>query len=378
MNAPMPDPPPHSIAVFRALQLGDMLCTVPALRALRHAAPQAKIALIGLPWAQSFVSRFSGYLDELIVFPGHPAFPEQPARLEEMPSFLAEAQRRRFELAIQLHGSGELSNPLMQLFGAQRNAGFYPVGRYCPDPQRFLPWEEREHEVLRPLRLMEFLGFPARGERLEFPLTETDRHALRRAASDLPAPGSYVCIHPGARLASRRWLPQRFAEVADRLAQAGFRIVLTGSPDEGGIVRAVRRAMRMPALDLCGKTDLGALAVLIAQARLLVSNDTGVSHVAVAVATPSVVVACGSDMQRWAPLDADRHCVLGAELGCRPCMHVICPIGHGCAEQVTAEMVVGAAQRLLFPVAVGVEVRDPACGPTPVHDVSESRTRVLP
>lgn len=339
--------PPRKIAVFRALQLGDMLCAVPALRALRAAAPRSHIALIGLPWATGFVKRFSAYLDELLVFPGFPAFPEQPAHLTAMPHFLSEVQRRRYDLAIQMHGSGSLSNPFAVLFAAERCAGFYVPGQYCPDPRTFAPWVEREHEVLRYLRLAEFLGVPPQGEHLEFPLFDTDFRALQRCHTQLPAPGSYVCIHPGARLPSRRWLPQRFAEVADRLAGDGFRVVLTGSPDEAEVVRAVQREMRMPALDLCGKTELGALAALIAQARLVVSNDTGISHIAAAVATPSVVVSCGSDTARWAPLDRSRHHVVGADVRCRPCMHHACPTGHECAQAVPADAVAALAARMI-------------------------------
>ncbi|WP_151636682.1 glycosyltransferase family 9 protein [Noviherbaspirillum aerium] len=335
------------IAVFRALQLGDMLCTVPALRALRAAAPQASITLVGLPWASSFVQRYHRYLDDLLVFPGCPGFPEQPARLQEMPGFLAEAQARRFDLAIQLHGSGGVSNPLTVLLGAKRNAGFHAQGQYCPDPAAFTHWDEREHEVLRYLRLMEFIGAPPQGEQLEFPLTADDHASLRRSHAELPAPGSYVCIHPGARMLTRRWLPQRFAEVADRLAAAGMKIVLTGSPDEAEVVRTVHGTMRMPALNLCGKTDLGGLAALLAQARLVVSNDTGISHVAAAVATPSVIVSCGSDPGRWAPLDRERHQVIHAEVACRPCMHQVCPIGHLCALDVGADAVAALAVRLL-------------------------------
>ena len=344
--------PPRKIALFRALQLGDMLCAVPALRALRAAAPLSHITLIGLPWATTFVKRFSKYLNNLVVFPGIPAFPEQPAHVNAIPNFLSEAQRQRFDLAIQMHGDGSLSNPLLVLFAAERNAGFHVPGAYCPDPATFVPWDAHEHEVRRLLRLVHHLGVTPQGEHLEFPLTDADYRALQRCQLNLPAPGSYVCIHPGARLASRRWHPQRFAEVADRLAQSGAKIVLTGSPDEAGVVKEVQQAMRMPALDLCGKTDLGALAALLAQARLVVSNDTGISHLAAAVATPSVIVSCGSDPARWAPLDHHRHHVVSADVDCRPCMHASCPSGHACAENIPAEVVTAMATRVLHERAV--------------------------
>jgi ADP-heptose:LPS heptosyltransferase len=339
--------PPRKIAIFRALQLGDMLCAVPALRALRAAAPHAHITLIGMPWATSFVKRFHRYIDDLLIFPGYPGFPEQPAHLHAMPNFLAEAQRRRFDLAIQMHGSGRLSNPLTVLLGAETNAGFYSEGEYCPDPQRFIAWQEDEHEVLRFVRLMRALGIAPQGEHLEFPLTDSDYRSLQHSHQSLPAPGTYVCIHPGARLPSRRWLPQRFAEVADCIAQAGWKIVLTGSPDEAPITRAVHEAMRLPALDLTGKTDLGGLAALLSQAKLVVSNDTGISHVAAAVGAPSVIVSCGSDARRWAPLDRTRHRMISIDLPCRPCMHLDCPIGHRCADEVDAPRVAQLALEML-------------------------------
>lgn len=339
-------PPPRKIAVFRALQLGDMLCAVPALRALRAAAPLSHITLIGLPWAAAFVKRFGKYLDDMLVFPGFPAFPEQPAHLNAVPHFLSEAQRQRFDLAIQMHGNGCLSNPLTVLFAADRCAGFHVPGQYCPDPRTFLPWSDREHEVLRNLRLVQFLGAARQGDHLEFPLTETDYRALQRCRN-LPAPGSYVCIHPGAGLPSRRWFPQRFAEVADRLAGSGMKIVLTGLPDEAELVRTVARAMRMPAFDLCGQTDLGVLGALLAQAALVVTNDTGISHMAAAVATPSVVVSCGSDPARWAPLDNERHHVISANVDCRPCSCEVCPTGHPCAEEVGADVVAAMAERII-------------------------------
>jgi ADP-heptose:LPS heptosyltransferase len=340
------------IAVFRALQLGDMLCAVPALRALRHAAPQATITLIGLPWARDFATRYANLIDDFLSFPGFPGFPEHPVSLRELPGFLNAVQRRNFDLVMQMHGSGGLSNPLAVAFGGRTHAGYFVEGQYCPEPQNFLEWREGEHEVLRYLRLMRHLGATPRGDHLEFPLQEGDWQSLQRMSHRLslwlPERGSYVCVHAGARLPSRRWPARRFAELADRIAEHGMAVVLTGSAEEKEITQQVARHMGAPALDLTGQTDLGAMAALVSQAALVVCNDTGMSHIAAAVNTPSVVISSGADAARFAPLDAQRHTVLHANTPCRPCMHFSCPLpDHPCARAVSVEDAWRAASQVL-------------------------------
>jgi ADP-heptose:LPS heptosyltransferase len=336
------------LGVFRALMLGDMLCAVPALRALRHAWPRAQIVLIGLPWAAELAQRLP-MIDRFIEFPGYPGLPEIIADIDALPDFLRRMQEERFDLLVQLHGSGTITNPLLAACGARHTAGFIEPGGYAPEPALFAPWPNEGHEIERLLRLVDHLGIARRGSALEFPINDTDRIELASlwpgAFSDQP----YVCVHPGAQLPSRCWPPQRFAQVADAMIERGCSVVLTGTSAEAGLVAEVQHAMRHPAVDLAGKTNLWVMGALLERARMLVCNDTGVSHIAAALGTRSVVVSSGADVARWAPLNHTLHQVLWHLVPCRPCSFVHCPYDHPCAKGITAEMVIAATHAIDIP-----------------------------
>jgi ADP-heptose:LPS heptosyltransferase len=300
---------PHSIVIFRALQVGDMLCAAPAFRALRAALPKARITLVSLPWAKWFTDRFSHYIDEFIGFPGYPGLPEQAPDISALPWFIAGMQARRFDLAIQLHGDGSRTNSIVALFGARRRAGFGAASSLGMEEADYLEYPEREHEVSRLLRLMEFIGASRVGDHLELPINAADEMELARlgVATHVQA-GRYACLHPGARSAARRWPPRCFAKVGDYLHfEHGLDIVLTGSESESSTTSQVARAMRAPVIDAAGPLSIGAMAALMRRARLLISNCTAASHIAAGLRLPSIVVFTESDMQRWAPLDASRH-----------------------------------------------------------------------
>jgi len=300
-------PEPKRIVIFRALYLGDLLNAVPAFRALRAAFPNSHITLIGLPWSEEFVKRFYFYLDDFISFPGYPGLPEQTPDLPRLLSFLAEMQAMNPDLVIQMQGSGDIVNPMIDLFGGRQTAGFYLPGQYCPDKNCFLEYPEHEPEAWRHLRLMEFLGIPLLGDELELPLFDGDRAAFQQIKDKYNLENEFVCIHPGANAKERRWPTANFAIVADRLSAQGYQVVLTGTEKETPITMSVSLHMNAPAIDLAGKTTLGTLGALISKARLVVSNDTGISHVAAAVKTPSVILFPGPPSIRWAPQNTQLH-----------------------------------------------------------------------
>ncbi|HEX3934640.1 MAG TPA: glycosyltransferase family 9 protein [Puia sp.] len=294
------------IIVFRALQLGDMLCHIPAMRALRHAFPDAQITLAGLPWAKSFIGRFSAYFDDFIWFPGYPGLPEQTVDPVLFAAFLNKVQSRHFDLALQMQGNGTIVNAMVELFEARYTAGFFLPGDYAPNQDYFMPYPDQGSEIERHLLLMEYLGIPLQGTGLEFPISAQDQRDYENLK--LPfKPKQYVCIHPGSRGAWRQWPTAHFAALADDAVVGGFEAVVTGTKDETAIVEEVIRQMRRPAINLAGQTNLGAMGILIRDAYALISNCTGVSHMAAAFQTPSIVISMDGEPQRWGPLNKALH-----------------------------------------------------------------------
>lgn len=340
--------PIERICVFRALMLGDLMCAVPALRALRQGFPAARLTLVGLPWAQELAARLD-CVDEFIAVPGWPGLPETAADVRALPDFLARMQAERFDLAVQLHGSGPIVNPLVACFGARQTAGFRIDGAWYPEAEaaRYAAWPTQGHEIERLLALTDRLGLPRCGTRLDFPLADDDRSALAAIWPGMRRAPPYVCVHAGSQLSSRRWPVERFAAVADELAGQGLNVVLTGGAQEVPLAAELAARMRAGATNLAGRTDLWTLGALIEGAELVLCNDTGVSHIAAALGCPSVVVSCGADVARWAPLDGALHAVLWQPMACRPCSHAVCPFEHGCATAVTPASVIAALDRVL-------------------------------
>ncbi|GAB4040755.1 glycosyltransferase family 9 protein [Spirosoma gilvum] len=305
---------PKTIAVFRAIKLGDLLCAIPAFRALRRAFPDAHLALISLPWADEFVRAYPAIFNEFIPFPGWPGLPEQTVDPGRTVEFLHRMQDRQWDVVLQVQGNGTLVNAMLALFGAKLVAGYYlpdvPSERWAGQTGLLQPYVSPAHEVLRHIDLMTFLGIDAQGPDLEFTPTESDYQKMQEVLTQLGVdPDRFVCIHAGG-ISGRRWPENQFARVADRLAEQGYAVVFTGTHSEIPIVAAVQEAMSFPSVSVAGQTSLGQLGALLTKTALLISNDTGVAHLAVACGTPSVIIFTSADPAEWGPLNRDRHRVV--------------------------------------------------------------------
>jgi ADP-heptose:LPS heptosyltransferase len=294
------------IAVFRALQLGDLLCAIPALRALHHAYPNASITLLGMPWGRSLVERFPQYIHSFKHFPGYPGLPEQEANPKAFTQFLAEVQDESYDLVLQMQGNGSIVNPMVELFGGRYTGGFCLKDDYAPNKDLFLEYPDGIHEIERHLRLVNHLGIESTGTHLEFPLYQKDYEEYDQLNLNLK-PKQYVCLHPGSRGAWRQWPVEYFASLANYCSAQGYRIVLTGTKDEMDIVNEVAKQVKDKPVIAAGKTTIGAASVLIKNAFALISNCTGVSHMAAAFETPSVVISMDGEPERWAPLNKALH-----------------------------------------------------------------------
>lgn len=304
------DLPIQKIAVLRALKFGDFLVAVPALRALRHAFPDAQIDYIGLPMTQTLVSRYTQYVDNFIPFPGFPPFPEQPFDAHMFSTFLETVQASSYDLVLQMQGNGKYANVLVSLFGARDIAGYASAETYWPNHSYFKDYPTGRHEILKLIDLLKFLGIEPQGTELEFPISAEDEERLNESF-DFKV-GSYMCIHPGSSSAER-WSVENFASVGQHFLEAGYRVVITGTATEAEVTSKLMELLDERPTDLTDKTDFGSLAALLKGAALVVSNDTGTAHLANAVDAPSVTIFTTADPSLWAALDQTKHPYLTRE-----------------------------------------------------------------
>lgn len=167
-------------------------------------------------------------------------------------------------------------------------------------------------------------------------------------ASGALAGSEWVVINPGAAYGSaKRWLPERFAEVADRIAvEYGMRVLLIGGPGEIDIGSEIEKLMTTRPINYTGKTSIREMMALVSRCRLMVTNDSGPMHVAAALQVPIVAVFGSTDHTTTHPFGVD-HRIVRKEFDCAPCLLRQCPIDHRCMTSIGYQDVMAAVDSLM-------------------------------
>lgn len=330
----------RSIFVVSLKRIGDAVLSIPAFRAIKESIPQSLVTVYADPYIQDILERIPD-IDAII-----------PSKKRS--SFLKKARQVRkltynsFDLAVDLTCDYTLEGALWTLLSGAR----YRVG-YDTRKRGFLFNRPLKHEpegahiIDEILAVVQSIGLDTRDKSLNLTASREAEDTIKKLLHDKGAKSGdmLIGIHPGGYYITQRWLPERFAEVADRLIQKHkARIILMGGPKEEMLIEEIKASMTQNPITVVNQ-PLGNLLALIQTFRLLICNNSGPLHMAAAVGTPTVSTMGPTIPERWWPR-GDGHQVIRKNLPCMPCNEGYCRLKTlDCMRSITVEDMLEAVER---------------------------------
>jgi ADP-heptose:LPS heptosyltransferase len=335
--------------VVRLDGAGDVLLAGPAVRAV---AVRAEVTMLCGPAGAAAAWLLPG-VTEVLTWAGPWVLADPPpVRRADLDQLVDRVAARRIDEAMVLtsfHQSPLPTALLLRLAGVARITGASVDYAGALLDVRLRPGEDLPEDIPEPERMLAIAA--AAGH----PTVDDEGLAVRPPpdVTGLVPDTPYVVVHPGADAAARRWPARLAAHAVTLLADAGWRVVVTGGDGERLLTAAVAGAAGS---DLGGRTDLAQLAGVLANASAVVVGNTGAAHLAAAVGTPIVsLFAPVVPAVRWRPYRVP-HLLLGDQgAACRGSRARDCPVpGHPCLTAVTPEAVVDAVAALIGTAAAEV------------------------
>lgn len=339
------------VLVVRLRSIGDTVLATPALFALRRFLPNARIDILLEDWVAPVLDGFEG-VDHVITIEGAGTAPR--ARVARA---LRAAQ---YDVVYNLH-AGTTATLLTRASGAKHRVGFahYQYSRLHNHlaPSALELWgRPKLHSVEQQLALIGWTGVPvsdcpptrlAVTEKAFASVSRRLREAGFGAALDNSEP--FALMHPTAAFDTKQWATDKFACVAEDLAERGLKTVAIAATSEAPIIDHLIKESRARVLGLAG-LSLPEITALASQARLFVGNDSGMAHIAAAAGAPLVVIFGSSNVTHWRPWTTQPHEVVREELPCQPCHGYFCAEFEKpeCILRVPVERVVAAIDRVLM------------------------------
>jgi ADP-heptose:LPS heptosyltransferase len=348
------------VCVYRIGNLGDILCALPAMDAIRRAYPGARVTLVtspgeaGMPGARELLAG-APWLDELFVYHS-----EDIQTLAQRLRLIRQLQRKEFDVWIELPSSLATVPVLLRNMLAARLSGAGWGYGWTVSTIRWAARAQAErgvfpNEVERLLQIVAKGGI--RAASLQFPLPITEQHvaAVDRLLRNFISEGApLAAIAPGAKRPANRWPLDRFVEVGQTLSRRGFHLLLLGGAGDAASCARIASQIGTHALNLAGRTSTLESCEALRRCAFVVCNDSGVQHMAAAVGTPCVSIFSAREMRgKWHPHGA-QHVVLREDVPCRACYLDDCPRDNFCMRLIQVPDVLRAAERLNAQVRASV------------------------
>jgi heptosyltransferase II len=340
--------PPRTLLVRAPNWLGDAVMCQPALHGLRTLFPQAEVTILAKSSVAELFTKDPD-ITHILVYDDKMAH----AGISGKWSLASTLRRQRFDMAVLFQNAFEAAF-LTWLAGIPRRYGYATDGRAMlltepiAVPDRQAPPHQVEYywNLLKPLGLNTSVSSP----RLVVSEDEETVIDQRLVAAGIDPSGVILGINPGSTYGrAKRWLPERFAAVARRLAEQVGRdegrqvvVAILGAQGEESLGKDIASRISGPSVVLSGATTIRELMAVVKRCRLLITNDTGPMHVAAACGVPVVALFGPTDSRTTAPYGQARS-VVRETVDCAPCLLRECPIDHRCMTRISADRVYDVA-----------------------------------
>jgi heptosyltransferase-2 len=324
--------------------VGDAVMSLPALRALRQRFPDAEISILAKPWVGDLYGR-EPFCDRLI-----------PYTATDLPSKWRAARDLRayhFDVAILLQNAFEAAAiayaaRIPQRIGYARDGRGFLLTQAIPAPVRGeIPRHERYY-YLELLRRAGILDAMPQNDLIHLDGAMDARLAGAERFQQFGMGNTVIGVSPGAAYGSaKRWIPERFADTANRCAKEwDASVAIFGSQQERELCATVAAAIEVPVRNFAGETTLGEFIDMAAACRVYLTNDSGAMHIASALGVPTVAIFGATDDIATGPTGPLAR-VVREPVECSPCLKRECPIDHRCMTRVTSLRVAEIALNLL-------------------------------
>jgi lipopolysaccharide heptosyltransferase II len=344
----------RNILCVRLDQMGDLLMTTPAFRAIKESIPHSRITLLCSEACREVVPLIPTIDDHIIYHaPWMKASSLEDSSYDE--SIIKMLRFRRFDAAIIFNVFSQ--NPLAAAYLCYlanipkrlsycRENPYQLLTHWIKDPEITDP---NRHEVQRQLDLVGEINCHTNNSRLDILVTKNIQDKVKKILGlrniDIYKP--IIVVHPGASALSRQYPPELFAQAINHLSQRiESQIIFTGTKQEVPLVKNIQNKIEHATYSLAGALNFSELCALISFASVLITNNTGPSHIAAAVGTPVVVLYALTNPQHTPWMVSSR--VLFHDVPCRFCYKSICPqVHHNCLRKVRPKEVSEAALNLI-------------------------------